>query len=42
MCCICKNRQKGYYVTYHMSKKCSTFALDFETQTQKLYDYETD
>jgi hypothetical protein len=26
----------------HMSKKCSTFALDFETQTQKLYDYETD
>ena len=24
------------------SKKSSTFALDFETQTQKLYDYETD
>ncbi len=26
----------------HISKINSNFALDFETQTQKLYDYETD
>ena len=30
------------YNLLYMSKKCSIFALDFETQTQKLYDYETD
>ena len=30
------------YNLLHMSKKCSTFALDFETQTKNIYYYETD